>query len=171
MTPIDFIRTCPPFDQLTPAELDLIAHDAARVEIAAGTQILARDGTPSQFMYLIESGTVTLSRDGQVRQILEAGEIFGYSVLVRNESPAFDVVADDMLIVYRVSDTVCQQLIDNANFAAFFLQGLGDRLRIAATADAPPPQRNLATPVKQIMTRRLRFIAPDATVQEAAQLM
>ncbi len=171
MVPIDFIRNCPPFDRLTESELQIVAQDAKRIEVGKGTRLLARDGSPSRFMYLIESGTVSLSRDGEVRRLLEEGEIFGYSVLVRNESPAFDVVADEASVLYRVSDKVCQQLIQNADFAAFFLQGLAERLRNAAQQTAPPPERNLATPVKQIMSRDLLFVEPESTVQEAAQRM
>ncbi len=171
MKPIEFIRNCPPFDSLTADELALAVSDAERIEFAAGAQILTRGGEPSQYMYLIESGSVSLLRDGVVQQDLATGEIFGYTVLVRNESPSFDVIVDETLTAYRISDLVCQKLIDNAEFASFFLQGLADRLQSAAKRISPPPQRNLATPVKQIMTERLLFIEPGATVQEAARMM
>ena len=72
MNATEFIRNCPPFDRLNAAELTLVVNDAELININAGTQVLNRNGAPSEYMYLIESGSVSLAVDGDVVEMPRA---------------------------------------------------------------------------------------------------
>lgn len=171
MNPVDFLRQHPPFDSLTATELAQIAAEVDVVRFARGTTLLERGGAPSQYLYVIQQGTVSLLIDRQVHQLVERGETFGYPSLLNNDAPSYDVVATGDVVVYRLSATLFHQLLENVEFAEYFLKSLIERLRRNAATQQPPPERNLATPVKFLVTRPPLFVEAAATVQTAAKRM
>ncbi|MEZ4616709.1 MAG: cyclic nucleotide-binding domain-containing protein [Caldilineaceae bacterium] len=88
MDPVAFLRLHPPFDALTTGELAELAKVVESVHITPGQAILQQGGTPSGYLYVVQRGAVSLLLDGQVYQVLEPGEAFGYpSLLSKSHRP------------------------------------------------------------------------------------
>jgi len=171
MNAIEFIQTCPPFEKLTTAELALIEQGVATHEYAAGELIFAQDGANTADLFIVRQGSITLSTEGTTVQILESGDLFGYPFTPSDQPAAFDIHAETDLLAYSISEPLFQQLVDNAAFADYFLQGIANRMRRALESNSSSPARDLATPIKHIMTCDPLFVDQNATVQHAAQAM
>jgi predicted N-acetyltransferase YhbS len=78
------------FAGLPDGELFHLARISTLREHPAGT-VLARQGTPSDMLYIIVEGQAEARRDGRVLGTLEAGEIFGEMGLLERTSRAADV--------------------------------------------------------------------------------
>lgn len=170
MDPIDFLRQYPPFDQLSPTELAQVGAQVDVVRYAQGEPILRTTDPPSHYLYVIQSGAVSLLDQGQVYQVVEEGESFGYSSLISRTAPGYTVVAAGAVVLYRLPEPLFRQLLDNVAFAEYFLKSLVERLRRTTAQHAPSPERSLAMPIKYLMAPPL-FIDGAATVQVAAQRM
>ncbi len=171
MEALDFIEQIPPFDQLQPADLTLVRQALQRVECEAGVVLLTQGGPPSAYLNIVRSGAVALRTNGQTHHMLEAGDMFGFPSLLSQEAPLADAVTTEPSVIYRLPETLFRTLLERPPFAQYFLRGLSDRLRTAATADHPLGEQGLSMPVKHLIAREPLFVTPDATVQEAARLM
>lgn len=171
MEPVEFVMAHPPFDQLDDGGTKLVASSLETMFFPGGARILERGGDPSRHLYMIRKGTVELSAPGDVVQRLEQGETFGFPSVIGDAPPAFDVVATEDTLVHRVPEDVFDRLMERPSFAAFWLKGLGERLRAALPAESPAPGGDLATPVEQLTGRSPVTISRGATVAEAARVM
>lgn len=169
--PMEFIKTQHPFDCLTTTELAKIAPTIETGSYVPGEQLLTQGGTPSAHLYLIGRGTVRLVRNGQVVQVLEEGECFGYPSMISHNAPSFDVVTEEESTIYRIPAVVFHQLIDNPQFAEFFLKSLGTRLHYTTRSEDTPLSGELTTPLKALIIRPPVTISPAATVADAAKIM
>jgi CBS domain-containing protein len=171
MTPIDFLRAHPPFDRLGPEAL----HDLeSGLEIAfqpKDARILERGGPPNRVLYVVRKGSVRLERDGEVVQVLEEGECFGFPSLIGRTSPHADVVAAEDVLLYQVPGDAFDRLFARREFADFFVAGLGERLKRSAAVQALPIGKELATPIGRLPVSPPVHVRPDATVGDAARLM
>ncbi|HAJ36992.1 MAG TPA: cyclic nucleotide-binding protein [Chloroflexi bacterium] len=170
MESLAFIEQIPPFDQLEPADLTLVRQALQRVECEAGVVLLTQGGAPSAYLNIVRSGAVALRTNGQTHHLLETGDMFGFPSLLSQEAPLADAVTTEPSVIYRIPETLFRTLLERPPFAQYFLRGLSDRLRTAA-ADQPLSEQGLGMAVKHLIAREPIFVAPDATVQEAAQLM
>ncbi|WP_242340525.1 MULTISPECIES: DUF294 nucleotidyltransferase-like domain-containing protein [unclassified Anaeromyxobacter] len=169
--PAAFLRATPPFDGL-PAPL-LAAATAALDEVSrpAGTRLVRAGGTPFEHLWIIRAGVVRLERDGRTMQVLEEGEVFGYTSLLTGTAP-LDVVVEEDLVAYRLPAAEFRRLLADARFAGHFATGLGERLRRSlelAPAHEGPPE--LAQPVEQLVSGPAAWVSEDATVGDAARVM
>lgn len=171
MQPIDFIQKQPPFDSLTGTDLAQVAQSLASTRFPAGHSILTRGGPSSDYLYLIRAGSVRLERDGQVVQLLEEGEVFGYASLLGQAAPAFDVIAEEETELYQIPADLFHRLVERPAFAEFFLKSLSERLRQVSRAKTSSLVADMATPVKMLITRPPVFINLEATVAQAARKM
>ena len=121
---LEFIRVQPPFRTLSEPELILIDQTAEASQVEQGTHILSQGGPPSQYLYLIREGAVRYVRDGQVIQVLEEGELFGYPSMLSQEAAGANVIAEEPLSLYRIPEKTFRELIDNAQFAEYFLKNI-----------------------------------------------
>jgi CBS domain-containing protein len=171
LDPVAFLRATPPFDALSEAAFQTAA---AALEIAyfpGGSVILKRGGAPSRYLYVIRKGAVRLERDGQTLQLLEEGEIFGFTSLITGKA-TLDVFVEEDLLAYRLPREVFQTLLANAPFAGHFATGLGERLKNSLErGQAAPFQANLSVPVGSLVRRAPVRVAASATVGEAARVM
>ncbi|MDQ3459632.1 MAG: DUF294 nucleotidyltransferase-like domain-containing protein [Deinococcota bacterium] len=170
MEPLRYIRALPPFDRLGAAEFRLIETSLETTYVAPNTRILERGGKSSSYLYLIRKGSVQLLKAGQVVQVLEEGEMFGYSSILTGEVP-LDVVAAEDLLVYRLPAKLFHRLKAHPAFADFFMKGLSERLKGAARLENGVLMGDLAVPAATLVRRGPVFIAAGATVGEAAKLM
>ena len=169
MNRVEFLLSCPPFDQLSADELNSAAEAMEKIRYSRGERILEQGGAPSAFLYIVRQGEVGLLKAGQVQQILEPTELFGYPSLLNQAAPLFDVIAVTDAEVYRLSEGAFRGLLNNSAFARYFLGGLGERLRAALAASGGGDA--LSAPVKTLIKRPPLFAPVTATVQDAAGIM
>lgn len=172
MNPVEFVREQAPFHLLPPEALGWVERGLEITFYPKGSKVLERRGPQSQHLFLIRKGGARLERDGQTILHLEEGEVFGYPSLLSQDAPAFDVVAEEDLLVYRWPKDVFQRLLEYPAFSEFFTRGLAERLRLATRAEGlGMANLDLALPVGELITRPPVFVARQSTVGEAAQVM
>lgn len=169
--PIDFVARLHPFHHLSEDELGHLDQQIESVQFSTGTHILSQGGQQSQHLYVIAKGSVCMMRDGQVIQVLEEGEYFGYPSMINDDTPAFDVIAEEVIWAYRIPKKVFYELIDNGQFAEFFLKSLSERLRQISVNESLTMRGELTTPIGELITRPPIRVSPMASVAEAAQAM
>ncbi len=171
MEALAFIEQIPPFDQLSPEDLEMVRQAMQRVEYEAGALILKQGGAPSAYLNIVRSGSVELRANGRVRHVLEAGEMFGFPSMLSQEPPLSDAVAAEPCVIYRIPESLFRILLERPPFAQYFLRGLSERLRSAAAAEQSLNAQGLGMPSKYLVVHEPIFVTPDATVQEAAKVM
>jgi CBS domain-containing protein len=164
------IQIYPPFDCLNETELKQVEQAVRTVSFSKGTLILKQDGPPSQYLYLIQKGAVRLEREGQVVQVLEEADFFGYMSLLRAGPPLLDVLAEEDVQALRLPATTFRQLLAQPAFAAFF-QRRSERLYRTLGTKAAPLEGDLTTPASDLIVRPPVHVPPKATIAETAQVM
>ena len=169
--PVVFVRSIPPFQALPPALFDEVAGALEVAFYAAGTRLAQAGGKPLEHLYVIRKGTVRLDRSGQTLQVVEEGEIFGYTSLI-TQAATLDVIAEEDLLTYRIPAEVFRRLLADAQFASHFAVGLSERLR-ASLEQSPVTtfQPDLSIRVDQRVRRPPVWVEPDTTIGEAARVM
>ncbi|MGK0618349.1 putative nucleotidyltransferase substrate binding domain-containing protein [Meiothermus cerbereus] len=172
MNPLDFILAHPPFHLLPSEALGQVERGLEITFFPKGSKVLSRTGPKSQHLYMIRKGVARLERDGLAVVHLEEGEVFGYPSLISQDSPTFDVIAEEDLLVYRWPEKVFHKLMEHRPFAEFFTKGLAERLRLATQREGLElTSIDLSLPVGELITRPPVFVARHATVQKAAEVM
>ncbi len=171
MQPIEFVRATPPFDRLPEEEVRRVVAALKIVRYPAGTRILRQGGEPSHCLYLIREGAVRLERDGRPVMVMEEGELFGFPSMLGRKPPLFDVITEEDSVIYQIPEALFRQLLQYADFAEFFLQGLSERLRRTAVSEPQALWGDLATPVRALVRRTPVFVSPETSVAEAARVM
>jgi len=128
LDPIAFLRATPPFGDLSPAFFERAARSLDIGFFPAGTRLVESGGTPLQHIYVIRKGAVRLERSGQTLQILEEGEVFGYTSLLAKKA-TLDAIVEEDLLAYRIPGAEFEQLLADARFASHFAAGLAERLK------------------------------------------
>lgn len=168
---VAYVRRVPPFD-LLPEPLWLEA--AAGLEIAvhpAGARLVGAGGDPLGHLFVIRKGAVRIERERQVLQVLEEGEVFGYTSLLSGEA-TLDVVVEEDLLAYCLPAPEFARLLEDARFAAHFAVGLTERLK-AALEHAPVAryEPDVGVEVAQLVRRPAVWMPADATARDAARVM
>ncbi len=171
LDPVGFVRDTPPFDALPPAAFGDAAKALEIVFYPAGTLLLARDGTPFEHLYVIRKGAVRLERDGQTLQVLEEGEVFGFTSLISGKA-TLDVRVEEDLLAYRLPKTTFEALLAHAPFAGHFASGLAERLKNSLErSQVVSFQPDLAVPVRTLLRGPAVRVPPHVNVGEAARVM
>lgn len=172
MNPLDFVLSHAPFHLLPSEALSQVERGLEITFFPKGSKVLSRSGPKSQHLYMIRKGVARLERDGQAMVHLEEGDIFGYPSLIAQDTPAFDVIAEEDLLVYRWPEKVFHKLMEYRPFAEFFTKGLAERLRLVTQREGLElTSMDLSLPVGELVTRPPVFVARNATVQKAAEVM
>ncbi len=171
LDPIAFVRATPPFDALPQFAFDDATKALEIVFYPAGTRLLTGGGAPFEHLYVIRKGAVRLERDTQTLQVLEEGEVFGFTSLISGKA-ALDVVVEDDLLSYRLPKTTFEALLAHAPFAGHFASGLAERLRNSLErSQVVSFQPDLAVPVSTLLRGPALRVPRGATVGEAARVM
>jgi CBS domain-containing protein len=126
---------------------------------------------PLQHLYVIRKGAVRLERGGQTIQMLEEGEIFGYTSLITGKATLDGIVEDDLL-AYRIPGEEFHRLLSDAHFAGHFAAGLATRLESSLENSPVATFRvDLAAPVETLVRRPGVWVDAEATVGDAARVM
>jgi CBS domain-containing protein len=169
--PVAFLRSTPPFQALPQALFDEAARSIEVVAHPPGAVLVQAGAEPLQHLYVIGKGSVRLEREGQTLQVLEEGEVFGYTSLITGRA-TLDVVVEDELTAVRLPAAVFRTLLADARFAGHFAVGLSQRLR-ASLEHSPVAalQADLSRNVQQLVRREAVWVDPEATVGDAARVM
>ena len=170
LDPVAFLRATPPFDRLRESEFAEAAKSLEVAFYAKGTRIVTRGVQPLEHLYVIRKGSVRIEREGMTIELLEEGEIFGFTSLITGKAN-LDVIVEDELLAYRIPKAVFNRLQLNATFAGHFAASLGDRLRSSLDrGEVATFQADLSMPLGKLV-RPPQWIEATATVQDAARVM
>ncbi|HET9596450.1 MAG TPA: putative nucleotidyltransferase substrate binding domain-containing protein [Anaeromyxobacteraceae bacterium] len=171
MDPAGFLRATPPFDALPRPLFDEAAAALTEVRVPAGTWLTRAGGEPLAHLHVIRRGAVRLERHGQTLEVVEEGELFGYTSLITHAA-TLDVAVEEDLLAYRLPADVFRRLLSDPGFAGHFAAGLGERLR-SSLEHSPVAafQPDLSAPVGTLVRAPPAWVDAGATVREAARLM
>lgn len=169
-TVADPIRIYPPFDRLSEPELQIARQTLEVVYFPKGALILKHNGLPSQYLYLIQKGAVRLEREGQVVQVLEEADFFGFTSLLGAGPSLLDVLAEEDVQAYRLPQATFHQLLQNPAFADFFHRR-SERLYRTSGSQTAPWGGELTSPAGDLIRRPPIYVSPEASIAEAAQIM
>ena len=171
LDPVSFVRSTPPFDSLPS---DLFEAAAGTLEVVyhpSGTRLVSVGQDPLHHLYVIRKGEVRLARGGQTIQLLEEGEIFGYTSLLTGKA-TLDAVVEADLLAYRLPAEEFRHLLSDARFASHFAAGLASRLESSLEHSPVATFRvDLAAQVQTLLRRPAVWIDAGASVGDAARLM
>ena len=169
--PVAFLRSTPPFDGLPPPLFDEAARSLEIGFFPAGTWLVRVGEQPLEHLWIIRTGVVRLERGGQPLQVLEEGEIFGFTSLLTGKAN-IDVQVEEDLLAYRLPAGDFRRLIGDARFAAHFAAGLAERLQASLQQAAPVSfQPDLSVEVGTLIGRPAVWVEEASTVGEAARVM
>jgi CBS domain-containing protein len=174
----EFLRAYPPFDSLSPADLDLAASSAEVEFHLAGTTIFAEGGSPVGHARVVRSGAVEIINGDAVLDLLGVGELFGHGSMLSGLPAGFTARAHEDTLCYRIGADVAVHILARPESVGFVARSLlssrGDGI-----GDAPAPGGPGATgtgdrshqPVGLLIRSEPVVVEPDTTIQEAARLM
>ena len=117
------------FADLTPTQLEAVAHSHEEDVFAEGERVLRRGLSGGNF-YVILEGEAAVEIDGQERHRLARGDFFGEISALTGEPPTADVVAYTMLRCLVIPGAQLEKLLlDRPQFMLRLLRMEARRLR------------------------------------------
>jgi CRP-like cAMP-binding protein len=117
------------FADLSPSQLEAIAHSHEEDVFAAGERVLRRGLSGGNF-YVILEGEAAVEIDGEERHRLARGDFFGEISALTGESPTADVVAATMLRCLVIpAEQLERLLLDRPQFMLRLLRMEARRLQ------------------------------------------
>jgi CRP-like cAMP-binding protein len=108
------LRALPLFAPLEPKSLELVAQQLRRIEVPEGTTVIT-EGEPGDLFYVVETGALTASYQGQVLSQQGPGDPFGEIALLRDVPRTATVVADEASVLYTLErDTFLDAVTGNS---------------------------------------------------------
>ena len=120
--PRAFLSRHAPFDTFSAPALDRIERVLEMRFAARGETIFARDSAPVDALWIVRKGRVRLELDGELLEVVEPGECFGFPSLIAGRPPERDAVASEDALLFRVPKAEFQRLLDEPGAARFFLE-------------------------------------------------
>jgi CRP/FNR family cyclic AMP-dependent transcriptional regulator len=126
---IDRLRAVRLFSDMTDEQVAAVLAIATEVEVPAGRTI-ARQGDVGNGLFLIETGTVRVVRDGQTIAVLRPGEWFGELAVLDHGLRVASVIADEPVTCLAVATWDAERLLQaEPGLALALLRTLAARLR------------------------------------------
>jgi CBS domain-containing protein len=166
-----FLSAHPPFDALSPADLERVASAAELETLAAGTTVFSQGAEPPAHLRVIRSGAVEIVSDGRVLDLLGEGELFGQASMLSGFPPGFDARAAEDTVCYRIAADVAEGLLSGPEGLRFVARSLLEP-PTQLYALAREPGRNLADqPVSGLVRGEPVVCEPQTPIREAAERM
>ncbi|WP_372880386.1 DUF294 nucleotidyltransferase-like domain-containing protein [Psychromonas sp.] len=164
----NFLLQYPPFSDLPD---DVIDHVTQSVEISYFRQNtpIIHFGDHIQDLYLIRSGIVEVFRhNGELYNRLTQGGLFGQMGLLIKNRVRFPVTAIEDTLVYCIPDAVFQELYNNYDNFADFVE-IENNARLRQAVSSKKEENDLTTSkVKALLTRDAPFIDQNSSIQQTA---
>lgn len=168
---LEFLKRHPPFQELPAEQLQQVALSIDIGYFKAGSEIL-RFNEPLHALHLIRSGAVeTYRRNGDLYNRMSEGGFFGEQGLLRGAKVRFPATALEDTLIYFIPDETFQQLFDDNEFFADYVQVGDSERRKTSKASSQARADLLGATVSTLLSREPVTIGSDATVWQAAQLM
>lgn len=160
----------PPFDRLSEQLLDKVASSVEISYFRADSLILSYKQSIDS-LYYIRSGAVEVYRhNNELYNRLGEGDIFGHLGLLHNHLVRYPASAIEDTLIYLIPDAVFQQLCDEDENFADFVELSGSRLK--TTVEQSQRENDMmVTRVRSLIGRLPVTIDESASVEQAAQLM
>lgn len=113
----DFFKKSPPFDLLTPEQLDKTSKNVSVDFFPRGQKIFIQDGPPCTSLGIIRKGGVKINhflKDGseEVIDFRSKGESFGFLSLISGKTSLSNIIAIEDTICYMIPKDIIMELVD-----------------------------------------------------------
>jgi len=159
----------PPFDRLTPTEMETLSAATDIGYFAPGTPIV-KVGESSDFLHVMIKGTVE-ERDAEVQALLGPKDTFDSGAVVHGSASANFVATEETLCFLLPKETILELVKKNQAFAAFFYSDLSRRLDAFAQRGPQGLDSVLRTRVKDARWEKAVFIDGASTIEQAGHAM
>lgn len=164
----NFLAHYPPFNELND---DVLEHITRNIEISYYRQDtpIIHFGDQINDLYMVRSGVVEVyRRKGELYNRLDEGDLFGQMGLLTNNKVRFPVKAIEDTLVYCIPEAVFQELYDNHDSFADFVE-VEDNARLRQAVSNSNEQNDLTTSkVRTLLTRDAPSVTKTETIQSAA---
>jgi len=164
-----FIGKYPPFDALTPEELERVTRAIEIEHFAAGTEILQQGGMPTRHLYVVRKGAVEIVDDGRVLDVLGEGETFGMFSLLGHAEPTSTVRALEDTLCYLIGEGAAHEVLGTSAGQMFVIGTMRQRLGAGVGSEERPAAPY--QPVGALIRRGVVAADPGSTVAKAAERM
>jgi CBS domain-containing protein len=161
-----FLSRHAPFDALGTDELRELIAGAQRHSFEAGHAVLVEDGLPAAGLWVVLTGSMELTHEGEPIQVLEPGECFGHPSMLTGMAPTFTVRAREASSCALLSPQAGRRALGTEAGAAYVAVSM--RKRLTYTGHTVHGLLEVGTtPVAAIM-RPPVFCDPQDTLRDAA---
>ncbi|WP_133407825.1 DUF294 nucleotidyltransferase-like domain-containing protein [Parashewanella tropica] len=163
-----FLELSPPFDELEETTLNQISHQVEIAYFRSGSDIIQLDENIHD-LYVIRSGVVEVSRrNGALYNRIDEGDMFGQMGLLSNNKVKFPAKAIEDTLVYCIPESVFQNLYDNDEKFASFVETEKDVRLKQAVKETKEQNILTSSKVTTLITNAPNFIDKNRSIEQAA---
>lgn len=168
----DHLSRFAPFDNLPEQTLDELACQIQVGYFKAGSEILAV-GAAIHDLHYVRSGAVEIHRrGGELHNRLSEGDIFGQAGLLRGNRVRLGATALEDSLIYFIPATLFQQLCEQFDSFADFVEAEGQsRLKSALEDSHGQASELMKIRVRKLIGREPVSVPLHAPIQQVAQVM
>lgn len=169
----DFLAQHPPFDELPEGVLDALPARCTLSYARRGSQVL-RAGQRGDRLFVVRSGAVDITDEGQLVDRVGAGGAFGMSAVVEGIPTRYDATArEDTLLIAIAEEAFDELTAQHPRVALHFAATHHDRIRTALGQLQAPTRGSavLKTSVRDLVRGEPVAAGPQVTIGEAARVM
>ena len=123
-----FLADHPPFDALTPEELDRVVASVQIEHFAPGTVILQQAGAPATHLFVVRRGLAEIVDGGRVIDELGEGDVFGMWSLLGQVAPTATVRAGEDTLCYLIDAEVANAVLRSGGGIVFVAASVRRRI-------------------------------------------
>ena len=123
-----FLADHPPFDALTPEELDRVVASVQIEHFAPGTVILQQAGAPATHLFVVRRGVAEIVDGGRVIDELGEGDVFGMWSLLGQVAPTATVRAGEDTLCYLIDAEVANAVLRSGGGIVFVAASVRRRI-------------------------------------------
>lgn len=164
----DFLRDCPPFNDMPDEELDKVVSHLEATSFTQG-HVFDKD-SPDSGLRIVKTGAVEIRDDhNRLLDRLGEGESFNLAGL-NKENPGFKAVLIEDSLIYLLRDSYYHTIRDQHRYIdRFFHSQRSRRLRRAARYEPHPS--GMMRAISGLMSTEVLTVTPQDTIAQVAQAM